>query len=377
MEGSRKSQFSAILNGFLAGVTGRVNQVANRSVQISFPVMSPENVKFLCAQVKEIIMNEPSMLEIPPDVVIVGDIHGHVLDLIRIFDTFGLPDKQRYLFLGDIVDRGEFSIESIIIIFLCKYLFPDNFFIIRGNHEFLQMCSNLGFSRQIANVYNDSTIFDAFIECFSFLPLSALIGTSFFCVHGGIGPSHNFLQQFKELKRPIVDFSDMFLEDIVWSDPYLNVNFFEKSSIRGYGYLFGKDATEEFLKQNKLKLLIRAHECVSGGYCYMHDGMVVTVFSASNYCGCCNNNSAVLVVKGDDVSPHIFRALNYLKREDVIYKSSVKLANKGIRKIFMTESTRNLPRFKITEPTDRPPNTPNTPGATPRRPKAPRRKSYA
>jgi diadenosine tetraphosphatase ApaH/serine/threonine PP2A family protein phosphatase len=348
MNENHKLQFLNILKEFLSEASGRVEQVAKHAVHISFPVMPSDKVKFLCSEVKEIFKNEPSMLEIEPKVIVVGDIHGHILDLIRVFDTFGLPDKQKYLFLGDLVDRGEFSIESVIIIFLCKYLYPNNFYLIRGNHEFVQMCDKFGFSSQIADVYNDSEVFDAFIDCFSYIPLSALIGTQFFCVHGGIGPSHCFLQQFKDLKRPIVDFSDSFLEDIVWSDPYINAQCFEKSNYRGSGFLFGKEALEDFLTSNNLKLLIRAHECVTDGFQYLHDDLVLTVFSASNYCGYCANNAAVLVIQDNDtVTPHVFSPLNYLKREDVTYKSSHRLPNKGIKKILSSDTPRVFSRIRI------------------------------
>lgn len=104
-------------------------------------------------------------------------------------------------FLGDIVDRGEFSFETIFLILLLKYFYQDSVYIIRGNHEFESVCSQFGFKQDIEKLYPHQNIFDLFIDIFNVFPLAALLQQNILCVHGGICPELNSIHQLKSIKK--------------------------------------------------------------------------------------------------------------------------------------------------------------------------------
>jgi protein phosphatase len=246
-----------------------------------------------CASIFE---NEHTLLEINSPCVIVGDIHGQILDLFRILNSCGPAGRTTYVFLGDIVDRGEFSVESLICVLLLKALHPDHVFVIRGNHEFGGLCSHCGFLSQIMEFFQSSSLYQDALLVFGQMPLAARIDNSILCVHGGIGPSVANLTTISWVKRPIEEFGDDIIDSLVWSDPDPSVEKFEESSTRGAGYRFGETAAAVFLEENKLELLVRAHECIPEGAKEMFGGKVMTIFSASNYCGLMGNEAAVLLV---------------------------------------------------------------------------------
>jgi protein phosphatase len=255
--------------------------------------------------------------------VIVGDLHGHFLDLCRIFKTFQYPNTFKYVFLGDVVDRGQFSFETIFLILLLKYFFPTSVYLIRGNHEFRSLCSESGFLAEIEKLYPEENIFDLFIDIFDVLPLAALLQKAFLCLHGGICPELKSLNQLKSIKKPISNYTNSLISGLVWSDPFEEATKFLKNN-RGAGYLFGKFPLQSFLQNYSLKMLIRAHECAYNGINYDLDNRVVTVFSASNYCGNSMNKSGVLMIKDNgEVQTQIFQSFQYLMREKVIFHDDV------------------------------------------------------
>ena len=201
----------------------------------------------MCETAAEIFSEEPVMLEIVEDCVVLGDIHGHILDLLRFFAKLGWPPNKKYLFLGDIVDRGEFSIETATIVFGLKVLFPQHVNIIRGNHEFPDMYRSCGFSSELESIYHDPRVEESFTKMFSFLPLSARINQKILCLHGGIGPSIKNISSFSTLGRPIFSSSSDIILSMVWSDPSEYITGFQVSP-RGNGYYFGGNALTEFLE---------------------------------------------------------------------------------------------------------------------------------
>ncbi|OHT08914.1 Ser/Thr protein phosphatase [Tritrichomonas foetus] len=318
--GDSKVAYEKVFSMYRDLISVDVGNYLNGETTLTFPVIPQKFVEYLCNDVQQIFHSESVLLELPHNFIIIGDLHGHILDLFRILKIYGFPPSQNYLFLGDIVDRGEFSTETIILIFLLKVLFPTNVYLIRGNHEFPEMMQHCGFSKELMTVFKNSSVEGHFMSAFSFIPLSALIDRKILCVHGGIGPRMQNVSCLKRINRPIFAFDGEPLSSALWSDPLENFSGF-KVSQRGSGFLFGRDVLQNFLKNNKLDLLVRAHECVMKGCLQMLNNKCLTVFSASYYCGISPNAAGIFILREDNSREIVtFPPLNYFKRENAQYR---------------------------------------------------------
>jgi protein phosphatase len=326
-------EFVALFTQYSSALLGDVSRYADRSIPLVLPRPEPSLLSRLFTHAHNLFELEPILLQIPAPCIVVGDIHGQVLDLFRILNTFGVPGEVTYLFLGDLVDRGEFSIEALITVFLLKVLWPDRVFLIRGNHEFDTLCSTCGFMSQMQEFFQMGSLYDEAIRAFSEIPIAALIGASTLCVHGGIGPALFNAASIEQIRRPIDDFADDLLTSLVWSDPDSTIDDFAPSQSRGAGYAFGERALAEFLDQSRLSMLVRAHECVPDGVQESFHGRLITVFSASNYCGLMGNKAAILEVKGPRAyNVHTFPPLPWLLRSSVQFGNSFIPAAPSLRR---------------------------------------------
>eukprot|EP00565_Helicotheca_tamesis_P001480 CAMPEP_0185735170 /NCGR_PEP_ID=MMETSP1171-20130828/24497_1 /TAXON_ID=374046 /ORGANISM="Helicotheca tamensis, Strain CCMP826" /LENGTH=581 /DNA_ID=CAMNT_0028405371 /DNA_START=56 /DNA_END=1801 /DNA_ORIENTATION=+ len=236
-----------------------------------------------------------------PRVTVCGDTHGQYYDVLNIFEMNGYPSKNNpYLFNGDFVDRGSFSVETILTYLLFKMSDPECIYLIRGNHETKNMTNIYGFQGEV-NAKYDEKIFDLFLEMFGWLPLAATISDSVFVTHGGLPTEPGVtLDDVRKIKRGCEPPESGLMSDLLWSDPQ---PFPGKSpSKRGVGYSFGPDITEAFLKHNNLNLLVRSHEVKDEGYLIEHAGKTITVFSAPNYCDSMGNKGAFIHF-GEDLEP--------------------------------------------------------------------------
>lgn len=312
-----------ILENFTKYTAYDIDSLAKGRPQLVLPRIPVNYIFKLIDRVIDLFSSEPTMLNISSPCIIVGDIHGHLLDLLRVIKHHGLPIKKKYIFLGDVVDRGEFSLECVIIIFILKVLYPKSVYIIRGNHEFNFLCYQFGFHAELQEKYSDSNIYSSFLEAFSYMPIAAIVDKFMLCVHGGIGPSLNTLQQISNIKRPLTDYNDQISQPLLWSDPSDTVHKFSDSP-RGMGYLFGKEAANQFLTHNKIKVLVRGHESIAGGVEMRFNNSIITVFTASNYCGLSSNLAGVLIVKpGEQFKPDVYPPLTYLTKDKVKYSSEM------------------------------------------------------
>lgn len=248
----------------------------------------------ICQTAREIFLSQPTLLELSPPVKIVGDVHGQYGDLIRLFDMCGFPPAANYLFLGDYVDRGKQSLETILLLLCYKIKYPENFFLLRGNHECANVTRVYGFYDECKRRCNIKT-WRIFIDTFNSLPITAIVAHKIFCVHGGLSPSLNKLSDIREIERP-TDVPDYgLLNDLLWSDPADTTNEWEDNE-RGVSYCFSKVAINKFLAKFGFDLVCRAHMVVEDGYEFFNDKSLVTVFSAPNYCGEFDNWGAVMSV---------------------------------------------------------------------------------
>ncbi|GIX71518.1 hypothetical protein CEXT_209441 [Caerostris extrusa] len=258
--------------------------------------------------VKALFERSPTMVEviIPEDskFTVCGDIHGQYYDLLNIFELNGLPSETNpYLFNGDFVDRGSFSVECIFTLFGFKLLYPNHFFMSRGNHE-SQTMNQINVLADILLNYHtySSQMSDLFTEVYNWLPLCHLLNDRVLVMHGGLfSESDVTLDDIRKIDRNMQPPERGLMCELLWSDPQVQPGI--SASKRGVGIQFGPDVTKKFLSKNKLDYVIRSHEVKANGYEVAHDGKCITVFSAPNYCDTMGNKGAFITMKGRDMKP--------------------------------------------------------------------------
>jgi serine/threonine-protein phosphatase PP1 catalytic subunit len=213
-------------------------------------------------------------------VKVVGDIHGQFADLIRLFQLCGFPPATNYLFLGDYVDRGKNNLETILLLLCYKLRYPENFFLLRGNHECAGITRIYGFYDECKRRTNVKT-WKKFVEVFNCMPIAALIASKIFCVHGGLSPDLVDMGQIRQITRPCDVPDSGLLTDLLWSDPEDTEEDWGEND-RGVSYLFGKKVITNFLQRHDIDLICRAHQVVEDGYEFYQDRLLVTIFSAPN-----------------------------------------------------------------------------------------------
>ncbi|KAJ2891282.1 serine/threonine protein phosphatase Pzh1, partial [Coemansia aciculifera] len=248
----------------------------------------------VCHAAREVFLAQPTLLQLAAPVKITGDIHGQYTDLLRLFDKCGYPPHCNYLFLGDYVDRGKQSLETMLLLMCFKIKYPDNFFLLRGNHECANVTRVYGFYDECKRRCNVK-VWKAFVNTFNALPVAAVVASKIFCVHGGLSPDLATMDQVRQLPRPCDVPDHGVLNDLLWSDPSDTAADWEENE-RGVSYCFGKSVITEFLRRMDFDLICRAHMVVEDGYEFFHGRQLVTVFSAPNYCGEFDNSGAVMNV---------------------------------------------------------------------------------
>eukprot|EP00286_Rhodomonas_abbreviata_P012381 CAMPEP_0181339840 /NCGR_PEP_ID=MMETSP1101-20121128/29502_1 /TAXON_ID=46948 /ORGANISM="Rhodomonas abbreviata, Strain Caron Lab Isolate" /LENGTH=552 /DNA_ID=CAMNT_0023450899 /DNA_START=208 /DNA_END=1865 /DNA_ORIENTATION=+ len=254
-------------------------------------ILTEQEVSAICLRLKEILMDTPNVPAVQSPVSVVGDIHGQFQDLVELFRVGGPCPSTNYLFLGDYVDRGSHSLETISLLICLSVRFPERITLLRGNHETRQITQVYGFYSECMKRYGDAAVWREFTDLFDFLPVAALIDDSLFCVHGGLSPSLLTLDQLALLDRFHEVPGEGGLADLVWSDPDQLRSGFNPSS-RGAGYTFGHDVVARFLRVNSLLHVLRAHQLCMEGYQVMFDNTL----STPNYCYRCGNLACVLEV---------------------------------------------------------------------------------
>lgn len=295
------------------------NEVDLIGTTLQIPRFSPEIIQYVFTQAESSLMVNGVMPKVNGDVYVVGDIHGNFHDLIRILVSIDNPLEQKYVFLGDYVDRGNFSIEVIMFLLTFHLKYQDQVILLRGNHEFRSTNSIYGFHTEVINTYGDEAVFDAANNCFNFLPISAIINEELLCVHGGIGPNVETIDDIMNIPYPIDKYEEKgTLSDLLWSDPGTEAPYYIESS-RGLGCIFGIVALCQFNKKNGIKHLIRAHQCVKHGISKFSNGACITVFSTSNYTNKGNSAGYLFITKENEIQPFFLEPHQYIKREGAIF----------------------------------------------------------
>ncbi|OEJ83570.1 Serine/threonine-protein phosphatase PP2A-like PPG1 [Hanseniaspora opuntiae] len=363
-------------------------------------ILPPITVEYICSALKEILIKDPNVLILKSPITVVGDIHGQFHDLKMIFDKIGgrIPDTN-YLFLGDYVDRGLYSLETIMLLFVLKLRYPNRIHLLRGNHESRQITQSYGFFMEVLTKYEEyqdkikdrltkrldrflsnksdlnsqmkelnlsedddsgdkhdlgRSVYQNIASVFDYLSLCALVDDEIFCVHGGLSPNIQYIDQINLIDRFKEIPHDGPMADLVWSDPDTSLgtapslfgngtgsrwaetkNTNKKStrafmhgqsvnegdenfeiSSRGAGYIFSKKIVELFCHRNKIKKIFRAHQLCQEGVLDLFDGLLTTVWSAPNYCYRCGNKAVIVEINGvDKYFYNVFEADNNYKLE--------------------------------------------------------------
>lgn len=267
-------------------------------------IFNPQNLSFrissndavaLCCEVLPIFKKEKTVLDLVGPINITGDIHGQLNDLVRCLILGGSPPFTRWLFLGDFVDRGPCSVEVITLLFALKIRYPNHVYLIRGNHESPEMTDMFGFRDECCRKFDlisqqnrvdsqGNQVWMSFCNVFEYIPIAAIVANDYLCIHGGISPQLERIQQIREIKRPLRIPEKGFVTDLFWSDPSKNIKEYGGST-RGSTFVWGLAPIRRFLKDNKLKCIIRGHQFVPEGFDFPFnpEKCVITLFTASNY----------------------------------------------------------------------------------------------
>lgn len=270
----------------------------------------------LCDVVQSFLILEPNVIELSSPINICGDIHGQFDDLLELFKKGGLLPDQQYLFLGDFVDRGYNSVETIQLLFSYKAKYPKRIHLIRGNHESKQVSKTYGFYDEVKRKYGNCELWEKINETFEYLPIAAIIDQVTFCVHGGLSPFFAYMEQIHLFDRFCEITIEDKLSDLLWSDPEEGVDW--ETNPRGAGWLFGKEPVKEFFHLNDFTKIVRSHQLVMEGMKSYFDDMLVTIWSAPNYCYRCGNKATIMRINGSDVK---FEEIEASTTEAVNYKT--------------------------------------------------------
>jgi len=291
--------------------------------------IAKEDLIKLINDVNKIFKNEGNLLYLQDPLSVVGDIHGQYYDAIKILEIGGNPENTKYLFLGDFVDRGSFSIEVLVLLYSLKICYPETIYMLRGNHECRQMTTFFNFRSECLYKY-DQEIYDIFMDSFDLMPLACIVNGKFIAVHGGLSPELKTIDDINRLERFKEPPKQGLFCDLLWSDPVDNEegiceNVFRMNDVRGCSYFYGNEAVGKFLDQNNLLSVIRAHEAQLDGY-KMHAWtgksdfpVVITIFSAPNYCDVYNNKGAIIKFENNTLNiqqfnytPHPYILPNFM-----------------------------------------------------------------
>lgn len=320
-----------VLSSFSSLLSTPASQIDSIGKSVPIPCFSEEDLINLNLEAVKHYKSASTLAEVEGDVVIVGDIHGNLHDLIRILVSFDWLMKKKFVFLGDYVDRGSYSLEVIALLLALAIEYPELFILIRGNHEFAGLNGAYGFRDQITEIYNSDLLWKSFNVVFSYMPLACLLNKTIFCVHGGISPHLTKASQVRKLARPITDFDSQLVIDLTWADPSEVTATFTSSKRQGRSNDFGNCALIMFLETNKYSKVIRGHQFIREGIRTGCNGHLITVFSSSGYEGM--NQAGVLSVDmNNKVKKIFFDYQNNIKRRDA-FITKVTQVEKDSRKI--------------------------------------------
>lgn len=308
-----ESAFEEILAHFRTLRSLDPDKISEVGSRVLIPIFDERLLVKLTQEAIKYLKKQPTLININSPVIVVGDLHGSLHDLLRILKLCGNPPSTRYLFLGDYIDRGPLSLEVITLLVALYCSFPERITLLRGNHELKSTTCKYGFKNEVEFVYNNLTVYEAFHDLFSYFPLAAVVNKEIFCVHGGISPILYNISQISNIQKPILNENLDLITHLLWADPSNAFNDFSISQ-RGKGITFGEGAISNFFAYSGMKKIIRAHQYVNG-FEYSLNGRCITVFSSSDYDSKDSNSSGYLIITKDTIEPKIEPPIKKFERK--------------------------------------------------------------
>ncbi|CAD8156104.1 unnamed protein product [Paramecium pentaurelia] len=257
--------------------------------------LSERDTHLICEIAKDILIEEPNVVNVKTPVMVCGDIHGQYFDLLELFKCGGQLPEKKYIFNGDYVNRGYHSVETFQYLLCLKIKYPKDIILLRGNHESRPITQVYGLYDEVKKKFGNIYPWQYFCDVFEYLPLCALVDQKVFCVHGGLSPLINTIDQIRVIDRRTAKDNEGPMCDMLWSDPEQDLEGWAKNN-RGAGVQFGKKVVDQFNHINELILIGRSHQLIMEGYRYEFKKQLVTVWSAPNYCYRCGNKGCIMIL---------------------------------------------------------------------------------
>ncbi|KER33769.1 hypothetical protein T265_00446 [Opisthorchis viverrini] len=266
--------------------------------------MTEHEIMDVCLLVPDALMTETSVIKLQSDnpIMVVGDIFGQYGHLVRLFNNYGHPPEQKYLFLGNYINQGPRSIETIALLFAYKVKYPKDIFLLRGKHECERLAEIYGLYDECVKRFS-RRIFHAIVQVFPYLPCVAIVDNRIFCVHSGLSPMFSqydvtgikALRKFirKHITLPSESSTNRLISHLVWSDPEESIDLWDQNPV-GLGYLYGAKAVEEFCERFEIQQIIRSSDVIQSGYEFFTCPKLLTVFSAPDYMDIYENDACLV-----------------------------------------------------------------------------------
>ncbi|UPL01364.1 hypothetical protein LCI18_012298 [Fusarium solani-melongenae] len=253
------------------------------------------DIQFLCTKAKRILISQSTLLKLTPPLTVVGPIHGHFYDLLKVFDCAGSPKETSYLFLGNYVDCGIQSLGTICLLLAYMIKSPRTFFLLQGNHESEEVSRRqLGFYQECKR--HDIWLWERFVDIFNYLPLAATVNNRIFCVHGGLGEISHGPKYIEQIFRPTSVKEEGILRALLrgdFDDDIIGWNDNGRDGVK-----FGPDHVSTFLTRHNLDLIVSGRKFVKDGYQFCSDRKFLRLWTAPNWEGS-GNMGAIWTIPKD------------------------------------------------------------------------------
>ncbi|MFW9882166.1 MAG: metallophosphoesterase [Candidatus Thorarchaeota archaeon] len=259
---------------------------------------------------KENLLLEFNLKDNDKEIYVIGDIHGNLDSLLKLLEIINENHPEVVIFLGDIVDRGPKQLECLLVVLALKILDSHKYFLLKGNHETLEMNQYYGFFQDFIYRFKNADNFNEILNIYNILPICAIVNNTILCLHGGIPQDNDILKKLRGIKtneiESILSSISSGVFQIIWNDPKAGLKGFAES-FRGSGIkFFGEDVFDHFMKKNNLTFLIRAHECFPEGYRWFFNNRLLSIFSSTNYRGIyAPNPASYAIIRDNKIIPRL------------------------------------------------------------------------